>query len=261
MADFDYGLYFSDGNLSKSPALVYDLPGTDELDAVAVVARTVKVVPDAPDAAKVSDDPRVNLGTTVTLRNSNIYADLPLEFKEILSPKIGTVVAVDFYDDVLYLRWTRNREINLAGYKIYFGTTPGQYTESLDVGNVDRFLMKDLKDGTTYYIALKAYNLAGIESVASSEVSATAHTPVVTSIEPNHGPTVGETRVTIRGSNFAPGALVRIGNEPAREVKVVDATTITASTHARPAGLVDVVVMNADEASGTLAQAFTYERP
>jgi hypothetical protein len=98
-ADFDYGLYLSDGNLSKAPVLVYDLIGTDELDAVAVVARTAKVIPDAPDAAKVSDDPRVNLGTTVTLRNSNIYADLALDFKEILSPKIGTVVAVDFYDD------------------------------------------------------------------------------------------------------------------------------------------------------------------
>jgi hypothetical protein len=159
------------------------------------------------------------------------------------------------------VRWTRNREVNLAGYKVYYGTAPGQYTQSLDVGNVDRFLMKDLSDGTTYYIALKAYNLAGVEGAVSNEVSATMHRPVVTSIEPSRGPTYGETRVTIRGSNFAPGAMVLIGNEPAREVKVVDATTITASTHPRPAGLVDVVVMNADEASGTLVKAFAYEKP
>ncbi len=97
-AKFNYGLYVTDDKF-KELHLLYDDPAQDELDAVAVYTRTAKVIADSPQARQVTDDPAVDLGTTAILHNSNIYADLPLEFREILSPLAGSIIALDLYDD------------------------------------------------------------------------------------------------------------------------------------------------------------------
>jgi len=167
-------------------------------------------------------------------------------------------------EGVLFLRWNRVTDPGLAGYKLYYGTEPGQYTESVDVGDISWFLMRDLlEDGVTYYIAAKAYNVYSTESEAfSNEVSAIVHAPVVTSIEPDHGPIGGGTHITITGQYFAPrGVRVRLGGERAFNVQVVDEHTITAVTHWHWAGTVDVVVSNPDDLSGVLPDGFTYEKP
>ncbi len=167
-------------------------------------------------------------------------------------------------EGVLFLRWDRVNDPGLAGYQLYYGTEPGQYTESVDVGDVSWFLMRDLlEDGVTYHVAAKAYNVYGTESVTfSNEVSATAHAPVVTSIEPDHGPIGGGTPITITGQYFAPrGVRVTIGGHRAFNVQVVDDQTITAVTHWHWAGTVDVVVSNPDDLFGILPGGFTYEKP
>jgi len=167
-------------------------------------------------------------------------------------------------EGVLFLRWDRVADPGLAGYKLYYGTAPGQYTESVDVGDVSWFLMRDLmEDGVTYYIAAKSYNVYGTESVVfSNEVSATVHAPLVLSIEPDHGPIGGGTPITITGRYFAPrGVRVSLGGAHAYNVRVVDENTITAITHWHRAGTVDVVVSNPDDLSGVLPDGFTYERP
>jgi len=167
-------------------------------------------------------------------------------------------------EGVLFLRWNRVSDPVLAGYKLYYGTAPGQYTESVDVGDVSWFLMRDLlEDGATYYIAAKAYNVYGTESETfSNEVSAMVHAPVVTSIEPDHGPIGGGTPITITGQYFAPrGVRVSLGGEHAYNVRVVDEHTITAMTHWHRAGPVDVVVSNPDDLFGVLPDGFTYEKP
>jgi len=61
--------------------------------------------------------------------------------------------------------------INLAGYKVYYGTTPVNYTTSLDIGNVTTYTVTGLSSGTTYYFAVIAYNTNGGESGFSNEVS------------------------------------------------------------------------------------------
>ncbi|MGB7217219.1 MAG: IPT/TIG domain-containing protein [Vicinamibacterales bacterium] len=85
--------------------------------------------------------------------------------------------------------------------------------------------------------------------------------PVVASVVPLSGPMAGGTSVTITGSNFAAGATVAIGGVPAAGVVVVDATTITATTGAHAAGLVNVVVTNPDAQSGTRVNSFRYFNP
>jgi len=167
-------------------------------------------------------------------------------------------------EGVLFLRWNRVSDPGLAGYKLYYGTAPGQYIGSVDVGDVSWFLARDLpQDGVTYYIAAKAYNVYGTESETfSNEVSAVVHTPVVTGIEPDHGPIGGGTPITITGQHFAPRRVrVTVGGQHAYNAQVVNDQTITAVTHWHRAGPVDVVVSNPDDLSGVLPDGFTYEKP
>ncbi len=71
------------------------------------------------------------------------------------------------------LSWNPNTESDLAGYKAYYGTVSGSYTQSIDVGNVTSYTINGLVDGVTYYFAIKAYDTAGNESGFSNEVSKT----------------------------------------------------------------------------------------
>lgn len=85
--------------------------------------------------------------------------------------------------------------------------------------------------------------------------------PVVTGVTPPSGPSAGGTAVTISGSNFQSGAAVAFGSNPASNVAVVDAATITATTPAGPLGPADVTVTNPDTQTGTLTGAFTFMAP
>jgi hypothetical protein len=82
--------------------------------------------------------------------------------------------------------------------------------------------------------------------------------PGVTGVSPSSAPTNGGTSVTVSGTNFQSGAIVKLGGVLATGVVVVGAGTITATTPAHAAGVVDVVVTNPDSQSGTLAGGFTY---
>ncbi|MBD2844011.1 fibronectin type III domain-containing protein [Paenibacillus sp. IB182496] len=59
-----------------------------------------------------------------------------------------------------------------AGYRLYYGTASGSYTETVEVGNNLGQLVTGLTPGATYYFTVKAYNGRG-ESPASAELSAT----------------------------------------------------------------------------------------
>ncbi len=70
------------------------------------------------------------------------------------------------------MAWDPNPEADMAGYKVYIGTSPGAYTQSIDVGHVTAFAVPGLLPGETYYFALTAYDIFANESGFSSEVSA-----------------------------------------------------------------------------------------
>ena len=72
----------------------------------------------------------------------------------------------------IQVSWNANTETDLAGYKVYAGTAPGQYGAPVDVGNVTAYTATlTPATGTTYYFALTAYDTSGNESVKSDEVS------------------------------------------------------------------------------------------
>ena len=72
------------------------------------------------------------------------------------------------------LSWSANAENDLAGYKIYFGTSSGNYTSPGSptvIGKVSTYTLTGLQRNTTYFFALSAYDNAGNESALSAEVS------------------------------------------------------------------------------------------
>ena len=59
--------------------------------------------------------------------------------------------------------------MDLAGYKIYWGTTPGQYTHSVKIENagMSSYVVENLSPGT-YEFAATSFNDAGVESAYSN---------------------------------------------------------------------------------------------
>jgi hypothetical protein len=83
----------------------------------------------------------------------------------------------------------------------------------------------------------------------------------VTSVDPNSGTTAGGQRVTVKGAGFKSGASVAFGGVPGTSVTLVNSSTLTVTTPARAAGIVDVVVTLPGPASATLAGGFFYHAP
>ncbi|MGC3974524.1 MAG: fibronectin type III domain-containing protein [Nitrospira sp.] len=69
------------------------------------------------------------------------------------------------------LTWNAVTSTNLAGYKVYMGTSSGRYGTPLDVGNVTSYVVNNLAVGTTYYFVVTSYSSSGSESPNSNEVS------------------------------------------------------------------------------------------
>jgi len=69
------------------------------------------------------------------------------------------------------LAWDASPSSDIAGYKLYYGTTSGSSSPPLDVGNVTTATVPNLNDATTYFFSVTAYNTAGLESQRSNEVS------------------------------------------------------------------------------------------
>ena len=62
---------------------------------------------------------------------------------------------------------------NLAGYRVHYGTAPGNYTESVQLSDkeVTSVVIEDLQPAL-WYFAVTAYNSVGLESDYSSPVNA-----------------------------------------------------------------------------------------
>ena len=68
------------------------------------------------------------------------------------------------------LAWDENQDADVAGYKIYYGTSSRQYTNIIDVPNKTSATITNLEPGRTYYIAATAYDVNGNESAFSQEI-------------------------------------------------------------------------------------------
>ena len=82
----------------------------------------------------------------------------------LLNPKI-------IYAAQVTLEWNAVIHPLLEGYRVYYGTSSGDYDVTLDVGNWTSCTIADLEDDVTYYFAVTAYSTEGEESDYSNEVN------------------------------------------------------------------------------------------
>jgi len=97
---------------------------------------------------------------------------LKIHFLAILLFSLS-LFALEQISHAAILKWNANTEVNLSGYKVYYGTSSRNYDSFVDVGNVtecELFEPLDPNEGLTYYIALTAYNTSDNESKKSNEV-------------------------------------------------------------------------------------------
>jgi hypothetical protein len=86
--------------------------------------------------------------------------------------------------------------------------------------------------------------------------------PGVMGINPNSGPTTGNTLVTISGTNFTPDSIVFFGLEQSSTVTYVSSTELTAVSPMEAIGTVDVIVNTEGGSSSTsVSDQFTYVNP
>ncbi len=105
----------------------------------------------------------INLHSTKSALLRKFYLLAALTSMLFLLP-LGT------YGAVVSLEWDANSEPDLAGYHIYYGTASGEYSHSIDVGDVTEFTVTGLDDHRTYYLAATAYDQDGNESAYSDEL-------------------------------------------------------------------------------------------
>lgn len=129
-------------------------------------------------------------------------------------------------------------------FSVVNATTITVYTPAHAAGTVD----------------VRITNAAGtsVDAGTADDFLYTGTGPVVSSITPTSGPTTGGTSVTITGSGFTGATSVTFGGTAATFI-VNSSTSITATSPARTAGTVDVIVITpAGTSPNTAADNFTY---
>jgi hypothetical protein len=110
-------------------------------------------------------------------------------------------------------------------------------------------------DGDFYYYQQMWSNQAG------ACVQRQLQMPAVSKLKPKTGHVAGGTAVTITGTGFSAGAIVRFGASPAGEVTLSSATSITAVSPPGAIGSVDVTVTTAAGTSPTVKKdIFKYKK-
>jgi cytoskeletal protein RodZ len=78
------------------------------------------------------------------------------------------------------LAWDPNPEPEVSGYRLHYGLSSGDYTTTIDVGNVTTHVLDGLTEGRAYFFVVTAYDRDGDESGYSNEVSCTPPVPTST---------------------------------------------------------------------------------
>jgi hypothetical protein len=159
------------------------------------------------------------------------------------------------------LAWDPVSHPDLDGYRIYYGTSAGDYTDPIDLGTVTQHTLTGMSDCTTWYVAVKAFDTSGQESDAfSNEVAGWAR-PTVVNATPSSGEPGQRLDITVTGTNFQPGATVEL-SDPDLQVHSVTVNScselvvdVTIGSGAA-IGPVDIDVTNPDQVFGSGSGVF-----
>jgi hypothetical protein len=109
----------------------------------------------------------------------------------ILIPTQCIFLPLNVLADYLALSWDPNHEPDLAGYRVYYGKSSGNYDQATNVGNVSSCSLSGLEPNRRYYLSLTAYDTSGNESDFSNEVSGVSK-PGTSTPNPSDGQTDSE---------------------------------------------------------------------
>jgi Fibronectin type III domain len=113
----------------------------------------------------------------------------------------------------IWLAWRPSPDPDVAGYRLYYGTASGVYSDEIDEGTNLTTSVSSLVTGQTYYAVVKAYNSAGVEGPPSNEVAFTGSpnslAPAITVVTPLSAPSGGQ--VFISGVNLSAVTIVQFG--------------------------------------------------
>ena len=115
-----------------------------------------------------SGDVRTYSGITITVSDGSASANLGPFSITVNAISLGSVT----------LNWTPPTEnddgtalTDLAGYKIYWGTTPGNYTNSVTIdGGLTTYVVENLAPGTYEFVAT-SFNTSGVEGGYSNSAT------------------------------------------------------------------------------------------
>ncbi|MDH3973937.1 MAG: RHS domain-containing protein [Deltaproteobacteria bacterium] len=85
------------------------------------------------------------------------------------APPSGIYVQSSNGTDYLYINWNNNTENDIGSYKIYYGTSSGEYLQSVTTGTQSYFYLSGLPGCIPHYIVVTALDLSGNESSYSQE--------------------------------------------------------------------------------------------
>jgi hypothetical protein len=74
------------------------------------------------------------------------------------------------------LAWDPNAEPDVSGYMVAWGTAPGREDGIVNVGNITQYTLGNLPGGLLYF-RVYAYNVYGLRSAPSAEISTTLSAP------------------------------------------------------------------------------------
>jgi hypothetical protein len=95
--------------------------------------------------------------------------------KSLLWSAVATLLcATPGFAENIRISWNANPEPNIGGYRLSYGTAPGTYPTTVDVGNQTTALVPGLTPGQRYYFVVRAYDTAGLVSPPSAEVTGVA---------------------------------------------------------------------------------------
>lgn len=92
--------------------------------------------------------------------------------------------------------WDRSAETNIVDYRIYYGVASSTYTNMVSTGNATSVTIGNLAEGVTYYFAATAYDIFGLESDFSDEISYLV--PMAAGVQVRVAP-AGQTILTVTG--------------------------------------------------------------
>jgi hypothetical protein len=188
------------------------------------------------------------------------FSKLKFRFDPILVLTVATFVAAPSLAGELGVSW--NASADASGYEVHYGTAPGDYPLTVDVGAATETSIDGLEDCRTWYFAATAYNAVGDAGLCNEDSSWPR--PVVDGIAPASAVQGDSLTLTFTGVNFQAGTDVSFANPGVivQSVTVVSCNEMNVAVSIEadaPPGSTGVEITNASGVSGSAGGLFAVE--